>query len=167
MPIQGIPQMDQVDAAFGQAVGEELRLARELNGWPLEHLAARLPFDIDVHELASYEDGTEPITAVRYNQLCRALRAPAPTLLHNALQRARLYKLVPHLRVNLRQLAHNTNVQFLPVAQWAHNQLTASPNTAVELPWTSIQELADTIDRPHHELIDYLAGFLPPVSLAS
>ena len=28
-------------------------------------------------------------------------------------------------------------------------------------------ELADTIDRPHHELVDYLAGFLPAVSLAS
>jgi transcriptional regulator with XRE-family HTH domain len=79
------------DKMISRAIGEELRRARETLGWSRGQLVARLPSGIGDRTLLSYEHGTRHLTTLRLVELCRALGVAAPTLLNQALQRARIH----------------------------------------------------------------------------
>lgn len=155
------PQGEVTEKAISRAIGEELRRAREANGWSRGYLVARLPSGIGDRTLLSYEHGTRHLTVLRYIELCTALGVAAPALLNQALQRARIHLQNLVLQIDLHQLLNDKDDNFLPMVQWAHNKLIEYPGGVVELPPSSVRELATFQGIPYHELASYLAGFIP------
>jgi transcriptional regulator with XRE-family HTH domain len=149
------------DKVISRAIGEELRRAREATGWSRLQLVARLPSGIGDRTLLSYEHGTRHLTALRFIEICQALGFAAPVLLNQALQRARVHLQNLVLRIDLRFLLNDRNDKFRPMHQWARNKLNEHPDGVVELPPSSVRELATFVGCTYHELAEYLARFLP------
>lgn len=155
------PRGAVTEKAISRAIGEELRRAREANGWSRGQLVSRLPSGIGDRTLLSYEHGTRHLTLLRFIELCGALQVAAPTLLNQALQRARIHLQNLVLQVDLRHLLNDKNERFLSLTQWAHNKLSANPGGIVELSPSSVREMAAFMGCPPHELANYLARFIP------
>lgn len=155
------PRDEVTEKAISRAIGEELRRAREANGWSRSQLVARLPSGIGDRTLLSYEHGTRHFTLLRFIELCAALDVAAPTLLNQGLQRARLQLQNVVLQINLRELLSDRNERFRSLIPWARNKLLEYPEGVVALPPSSVRELATFIGRPYHELAGYLARFIP------
>jgi hypothetical protein len=51
--------------------------------------------------------------------------------------------------------------KFRPIHQWARNKLNENPDGVVELPPSSVRELATFVGCTYQELADHLALFLP------
>jgi transcriptional regulator with XRE-family HTH domain len=149
------------EKAVSRAIGEELRRTREANGWSRAHLTARLPSGIGDRTLLSYEHGARHLTLLRFLELCQALDVSGPSLLNQALQRARLYLQNLALQIDLRHLIDDDNDRFRPVIQWARNKLAENPGGVVELPPASIRDMAAFLGWPHQDLTNYLAQFIP------
>lgn len=149
------------DKVIARAVGEELRRTREAQGWSRKYLVTRLPSGIGERTLLSYEHGTRHLTLLRFIELCAAMDAAAPTVLNQALQRARIHLQNLSLQIDLRHLLNDRNDKFLPLMKWAHNKLIDNPDGIVELPQSSVRELATFMGCSHHELTNYLAEFVP------
>lgn len=154
-------QGDPSEKTISRAIGEELRRAREATGWSRLQLVARLPSGIGDRTLLSYEHGTRHLTVIRFIELCRALGVAAPTLLNQALQRARIHLQNLVLQIDLRHLLNDQHERFRPMHQWARNKLNENPDGVVELPPSSVRELATFVGCTYHELADYLARFIP------
>jgi transcriptional regulator with XRE-family HTH domain len=159
------PQGDVTEKVISRAVGEELRRAREEKGWSRAQLVARLPSGIGDRTLLSYEHGTRHLTVLRLLELCRALDVAAATLLNQALQRARIHLQNLVLHINLRELLDDESDKFRPMFQWARNKLSENPSGIVELPPSSVRELATFVGCSHLELANYLARFVPEQTL--
>lgn len=155
------PQSEDIAKAISRAIGEELRRAREANGWSRGYFVTRLPSGIGARTLLSYEHGTRHLTVLRFVELCRVLGVTAPALLNQALQRARIHLQNLVLQVDLHQLLKDKDEKFLPMIQWAHNKLIEYPGGIVELPPSSVRELATFLGCPYQDLANYLAGFIP------
>jgi hypothetical protein len=65
------------------------------------------------------------------------------------------------MQIDLRRLLNDRNAKFLAMIQWAHNKLIEYPDGLVELPPSSVRELATFMGCTHHELATYLAKFIP------
>lgn len=155
------PDLEATEKAISRAIGEELRRAREANGWSRGHLVARLPSGISDRTLLTYEHGTRHLTLVRFLEICRALGVSGPILLNQALQRARIHLANLVLRVDVRQLVAQRDEEFLPMVLWAHNKLIKHPDGVVEVTPSAVVELADFIGCSEVELANYLARFVP------
>lgn len=155
------PQGDVSEKTISRAIGEELRRAREAQGWSRGHLVSRLPSGIGDRTLLSYEHGTRHLTVLRFIELCRALEVAAPTLLNQALQRARIHLQNLMLQIDLRDLLNDRNEKFRPMHQWAKNKLNESPTGVVELPPSSVRELATFVGCSYQDLAGYLSRFIP------
>jgi transcriptional regulator with XRE-family HTH domain len=154
-------QDEVTEKTISRALGEELRRAREAKGWSRAQLVARLPSGIGDRTLLSYEHGTRHLTVLRFIELCRALGVAAPTLLNQALQRARIHLQNLVLRIDLRFLLNDRNDTFRPMHQWARNKLNENPSGVVELPPSSIRELATFAGCTFKDLANHLAQFQP------
>ena len=152
---------EATEKAISRAVGEELRRAREANGWARGYLVTRLPSGIGVRTLLSYEHGTRHLTLLRFLEVCRALGVAAPLLLNRALQRARIHLENLVLRVDVRQVVSQRDERFLPMVMWAHNKLVRHPGGIVELEPSAVVELADILGCSQSDLANYLARFVP------
>lgn len=159
-------QEEVTDKTLSRAIGDELRRAREATGWSRWQLVARLPSGIGDRTLLSYEHGTRHLTVLRFLELCRALGVAGPTLLTQALQRARLELANLVLRVDLRALLNDGSDTYRPMVQWAKNKLNKHPDGIVELPPSSVAELADFVGYPYQDLANYLARFTPETAEA-
>jgi transcriptional regulator with XRE-family HTH domain len=146
---------------ISRVVGEELRRTREARGWSRAQLVANLPSGIGDRTLLSYEHGTRHLTVLRFIELCDALGVAAPTLLGQALQRARLHLQNLVLQIDLRHLLNDWSDKFRPMHQWARNKLNENPGGVVELPPSSVRELAIFVGCTYQELANYLASFIP------
>jgi transcriptional regulator with XRE-family HTH domain len=155
------PQGDVTEKTISRAIGEELRRAREATGWSRGQLVSRLPSGIGERTLLSYEHGTRHLTVLRFIELSRALGVAAPTLLNQALQRARIHLQNLVMQIDLRHLLIDRNEKFRPMHQWARNKLNENPDGVVELPPSSVRELAAFVGCSYHELATYLARFIP------
>jgi transcriptional regulator with XRE-family HTH domain len=160
-PLRATAQDGQSEKVISRAIGEELRRAREATGWSRLQLVSRLPSGIGDRTLLSYEHGTRHLTVLRFIEICLALGFAAPTLLNQALQRARIHLQNLVLLVDLRYLLNDRNERFRPMHQWARNKLNENPDGIVELPPSSVRELATFVGCTYPELADYLARFLP------
>lgn len=149
------------EKAISRAIGEELRRAREACGWSRLQFVARLPSGIGDRTLLSYEHGTRHLTVLRFIEICQALGFAAPTLLNQALQRARIHLSNLVLRIDLRFLLNDRSDKFRPMHQWARNKLNEFPDGAVELPPASVRELATFVGCGYEELAGWLARFVP------
>lgn len=154
------------DKAISRAIGEELRRTREAMGLSRGKLVSRLPSGIGDRTLLSYEHGTRHLTVLRFLELCHHLEFPAPTLLTQALQRARIELANLVLHVDLRALISDRSDKFRPMLQWARNKLNKHPGGVVELPPSSVEELADFVGYTYRELVVYLARFTPETTAA-
>ncbi|TDV55127.1 helix-turn-helix domain-containing protein [Actinophytocola oryzae] len=155
------PHGDVTQQAISRAVGEELRRLREARGWSRAQLVARLPSGIGDRTLLSYEHGTRHLTILRFIELCHTLDVPAPSLLSQALQRARIHLQNLVLLVDLLAMLHDRSDKFRPMHQWARNKLNDFPDGVVELPPSSVRELATFVGCSYPELANYLARFIP------
>lgn len=155
------PQGEVIQKVISRAIGEELRRTREANGWSRDYLVTRLPSGIGARTLLSYEHGTRHLTLLRFIELSNALEVAAGVLLNQALQRAHIHLQNLVLQVDLQQLLKDKDEKFLPMIQWAHNKLIEYPGGIVELPPSSVRELATFLGCPYQDLANYLAGFLP------
>ncbi len=154
--------MDEVTStAVARALGEELRRAREARGWSRVQFVELLPSGIGDRTLLSYEYGSRQVSVLRLLELAQVLRVPAPVLLTEALQRARVYLQNLVLRVDLRHLLGDTNMHYRPLSQWARNRLNDTPNGVIEVTPSGLRELAAFIGRTPAELSNYLAAFTP------
>lgn len=149
------------DKVISRAISAELRRTREAGGLSRGQLVALLPSGIGERTLLSYEHGTRHLTVLRFIELCRALDVPAPTLLNQALQRARIHLQNLVLQTDLRSLLNDRTDKFRPMHRWARNKLNESSNGVVELPPSSVRELATFVGCTSQELANYLARFLP------
>lgn len=159
------PQGDVSEKTISRAIGEELRRAREAQGWSRGHLVSRLPSGIGDRTLLSYEHGTRHLTVLRFIELCRALEVAAPTLLNQALQRARIHLQNLVLQIDLRDLLNDRSEKFRPMHQWARNKLNESPTGVVELPPSSVRELATFVGCSYQDLAGFLSRFIPEARL--
>jgi hypothetical protein len=57
-------------------------------------------------------------------------------------------------------------VMFRPMHQWARNKLNENPGGIVELPPSSVRELATFVGCTYPELANHLAQFLPEEVIA-
>lgn len=158
------PQSEVALKVISRAIGDELRRTREANGWSRDYLVTRLPSGIGARTLLSYEHGTRHLTLLRFIELSTALGVAAGALLNQALQRARIHLENLVLQIDLQQLLKDKNEKFLSMVQWAHNKLIEHPDGIVELPPSSVRELATFIGCPYDELANYLAGFIPDLA---
>lgn len=158
---QNPPQQEPPDKMISRAIGVELRRAREARGWSRGSLVARLPSGIGDRTLLSYEHGTRALTVLRLVELSRELDVPAPILLSQALQRARLELTNLVLQVDLQAMLKHENSKFQPMVQWARNKLNEHPDGVVTLPPSSVRELATFVGHSYDELATYLATFTP------
>ncbi|MFL6126349.1 helix-turn-helix domain-containing protein [Actinophytocola sp.] len=158
-------QADVSEKMLSRVIGEELRRAREAKGWSRAQLVATLPSGIGDRTLLSYEHGTRHLTVLRFIELCDALGVAAPTLLGHALQRARIHLQNLVLQIDLRHLLNDWSEKFRPMHQWARNKLNENPDGVVELPPSSVRELAIFVGCTYQELADYLARFIPEEQL--
>jgi transcriptional regulator with XRE-family HTH domain len=124
---------DPSEEAISRAIGEELRRARETHGWSRLQLVTLLPSGIGDRTLLSYEHGTRHLTALRLIEICQALGVDAPTLLNQALQRARIHLTNLVLRIDLRFLLNDRSERFRPMHQWARNRLTRTPASQAQV----------------------------------
>jgi transcriptional regulator with XRE-family HTH domain len=154
-------RLEESEKAISRAIGEELRRTREARGWSRCQLVALLPSGIGDRTLLSYEHGTRHLTALRFIELCRVLGVAAPTLLNQAMQRARIHLENLSLQIDLRYLLNDRSDKFRPMRQWAQNKLHENPDGVVELPPSSVRELATFVGCTYLELANHLARFLP------
>jgi hypothetical protein len=90
------------------------------------------------------------------------LGVPAPVLLAQALQNARLALENLVLRVDLRKvLTADTSDRFRPMHQWARNRLIEEPRGVVDLPPPTVRELAALLGCSHTDLAHYLSQSHP------
>ena len=82
-------------------------------------------------------------------------------LLNQALQRARIHLQNLVLCIDLRFLLNDRNEKFRPMHQWARNKLNEHPDGVVEVPPSSVRDLATFVGCEYLELANYFARFLP------
>ncbi len=154
--------MDELsDKMISRALGEELRRTREARGWSRTQLVERLPSGIGERTLLAYEHATRHFTTLRLIEIARALGVDAPTLLAQALQRARIHLANLPLKVDLHVLLLDGSGTFRPLNQWARNTLNECPDGIVEVEPVVVRNLALFIGCTHQRLASYLARFLP------
>lgn len=155
------PKNEVTDKVVSRAIGEELRRAREEKGWSRGLLVSRLPSGIGERTLLSYEHGTRQLTVLRLIEICRSLGVAPPTMLNQALQRAKIHLQNLALQIDLHDLLNDRTDKFRPMFQWARNRLNENPDGMVELSPSSVRELAAFVGCTHQELAAYLARFIP------
>jgi transcriptional regulator with XRE-family HTH domain len=158
-------QREATEKAISRAIGEELRRARETLGLSRGQLVSELPSGIGDRTLLSYEHGTRHLTVLRFIELSEALGIAAPTLLNQALQRSRLQLQNLGLQIDLRFMLNDRSDKFRPMHQWARNKLNDNPDGVVELPPSSVKELATFVGCAYPELANYLARFIPETTV--
>ena len=138
--------------AYPRALVRELRRLRASNGWTRKDLADRLPDDISVQTLATYELGTRSISVLRLVELCDALGTTAQELLAST---DHVLRPVPAgtIRVDLPALAGDQRPELAPARRWAASRLRecTGANSAM-------------LDEPAMEQLAQLCG-LPVITL--
>lgn len=152
---------EQWNRTISRAIGDELRRAREARGWSREQLVSQLPSGIGDRTLLSYEHGTRHLTVVRSIEICHALATDPPTLVRQALQRARINLANLTLRIDLRFLLHDESDTYRPMMQWARNALNQHPDGIMDIDPAVVRNLALFIGCRYRDLADYLARFIP------
>lgn len=151
----------EVCDVVSRTLGEELRRAREAQGWSRAYFVAVLPSGIGDRTLLSYEHGTRHLTVLRFLELCVGLRADPLDVLGFSLQRAKVLLENMELTVDLRALLASQDPVFGPMRQWARNKLNRHHDGVAKLTPAAVRELADFMGCAHTELAAHLARFIP------
>lgn len=154
---------DGIDTTARQAIGEELRRARDTIGWTRAELAERLPFGIHVQTLAGYERGTVQCTVSRFVALCETMGVSAPDALAWAMQRAEIDLPTTGLQVDLRAVIADKAAELLPLRRWARKRLQddLGGTGVARLEWAVVQEMATMFGIDRAEFVTCLVRFTP------
>ena len=153
--------------AFAQAIGEELRRARETHGWSRAHLSRRLPSGYGDRTLLAYEHGLRNLLLQKLVELCVELRVGPGTVITRGLARAQLYLEHLSLHIDLNALLDDNSGSgtYGPMRQWGRNTLNEHPDGIAEIEPAVVRNLASFIGCSHKELAKYLARFTPEVEI--
>lgn len=150
------------DTAARQAIGEELRRARDTIGWTRAEMAERLPFDIHVQTLAAYERGIIQVPVSKMILMCGAMGVSAPDLLAWAMQRAGIDLATTGLQVDLHAVVNDKKADLLPLRRWARQCLQDDPGAGIaRLDWPAVQAMARLFGAERDEFIQTLVLFTP------
>jgi transcriptional regulator with XRE-family HTH domain len=150
-----------VDHPVVQALGEEIRRAREGVQWTRDQLVKRLG-DVHVRTVASYERGDRLVSLTRLLDLCRALKVAAPDVITLALQRTKTDLSNLALMVDLHAILRNRTVELRPLRQWAVDQIENVDATGVvRLAPATVADLASSLGYERSELAEHLLLFTP------
>jgi transcriptional regulator with XRE-family HTH domain len=153
---------DGTDTAARQAIGEELRRARDTIGWTRAELAERLPFGIHVQTLAGYERGAVQCSTSRFVLLCRTMGVSAPDVMAWAMQRAGIDLPTTGMQVDLHAVVRDKTPDLLPLRRWARTRLKDDSGTGVaRLAWSVVEELAKLFGMERDEFVRTLVLFTP------
>lgn len=143
--------------AYPRVLGAELRRLRVARGLTRRELLRRLPDDLSVQTLATYELGTRTISVLRLVELCAALGTTAQDLLASIDQAIRP---LPDgvIRIDLRALANDPRSALAPARRWAASRLRQLPENAAG---------TTTLDRAAVEQLARLCDIAPVALLRS
>lgn len=141
---------------YQRVLGEELRKLRRRRGWTRKELNQHLQSDISLQTLATYELGTRQVSVMRLVELCEALEELPQDLL--ARVHRRMFPNEPGwVRLDLYQLAADTQPELLPLRRWAEGRLSHSNSAReVQLDEAAIKQLAALCGLRPAELIGRL-----------
>lgn len=145
-------------AEYPRVLGAELRRLRQASGLTRRELIDRLPDDLSIQTLATYELGTRMISVLRLVQLCEALGTTAQELLASA--DGELRRQPGTVRINLRALACDTGNTLAPARRWAASRLRQLPADAASiatLDRAAVEQLARLCDVPAVALLRTLS----------
>ncbi|MGB3441774.1 MAG: helix-turn-helix transcriptional regulator [Actinophytocola sp.] len=153
---------DVIDRVITHALGEVLKRTREDLGLSQAQLVARMPSNVRVKTLASYEQGARACTVVRLCEIARALGASPVDILARALHRAEFDAQTVRLHVDLRALTDDTRPELKQLRRWARARLATYPKTTLaRLDGSAIQEMAVLLETTLTDLVSQLAMFTP------
>ena len=155
---KGSPEFAEL---INQALGSELRLVREENGWCRDQLATRS--HLDSNKIRSVEDGESPLTMRQFFDLCDALRAHPIDLFTKSLQRGGIWLGVNELQVDLTKALNYKPLAWLHT--WASSQ-QADHKGWITLYRTELLELAKANGCEWRELLTHLFAFIPDERLS-
>lgn len=125
-------------------LGDELKSLRKKHGWTRKDLCARLPRELSLQTIATYENGTRTCSVARLATLCRALGARPQDVIARVEQR--LYLDIDDesgmLRLDLDAVARTTDPRLVPLRRWAADRVGGSPGEVL-LPPSAVQPLAE------------------------
>ena len=153
---------DVTSQAFTRALGEELRRARDHVGWSQAQLVARMPSDLHIKTLATYEQGARQCTVVRLLEICRTLSVSALDVLGRAMMRMEIDLQTVGLQVDLHAMLRDPRVELRPLRRWARNRLANNPMAGIaRLDGGVVQEMAAMIGVSLSDLVHQLEMFTP------
>jgi transcriptional regulator with XRE-family HTH domain len=149
--------MVQLDAATYQRVlGDEIRRLRKLRGWTRKELNERLQSDISLQTLATYELGTRQCSVTRFVEICLALNELPHELLARVHERVFTDTPVGRVRLDLRKVVRDRQLELLPLRRWAAGRLATESGTEVQLDIAALERLAELCNLDTVELISRL-----------
>lgn len=150
------------DRTFTRALGEELRRVREYVGWSQSELVGRMPSELHVKTLATYEQGVRQCTVVRLLEICRTLGVSAPDVLARAMLHMEVDLQRAGLQVDLRAMARDSRAELRPLRRWARNRLANNPVSGIaRLDSGLLQEMAAIIGVNLSDMVRQLEMFTP------
>lgn len=150
---------EEFEKALHRELGEELRLCRVARGLARVELVKMLPSKCSDRSLITYELGTRRMTVVRWVELSAGLGVSPGMLLDRALQSAKMALETVVLRIDLHRLLHTEEPPLWPLAPWARNRLSVTPNGVAELHPFGLRELAAALDYDAQDLARRLAPY--------
>lgn len=124
--------VDMDIASYQRALGDELRRIRRQRGWTRKDLQERMPSEISLQTLATYELGTRQCTVIRLVELCIALDYKPQDLLARVQDRVFGQERSGKLKVDLARLVKDERPELQPFRRWARDRLD-EPGTPHEL----------------------------------
>jgi transcriptional regulator with XRE-family HTH domain len=131
---------------LARALGDELRRARNRQGWTRKDLQARLGQDVALQTLATYELGTRPLSVARLIELAGALDVSVLEILSRTLGRVGDVDQISRLEIDIRAVAGDRTAELAPLRRWAaaclRHALPGEP-TLAQLDQPAIVRLAE------------------------
>lgn len=130
--------------SYQRVLGDEIRRLRKKRGWTRKELNDRLQSDISLQTLATYELGTRQISVIRLVELCVALGELPHELIARVHERVFAGEESGRLRIDLRAVVRDTQVELLPLRRWALGRLNEQDSASeVSLDIAALERMAE------------------------
>ncbi|WP_026197797.1 helix-turn-helix domain-containing protein [Sciscionella marina] len=152
--------MEMDIASYQRALGDELRRIRRQRGWTRKDLQERMPSEVSLQTLATYELGTRQCTVIRLVELCIALEHHPHEVLARVHDRVFGNDRSGKVKIDLGKVAKDDQPELRPFRRWARDRLGevgATQEIALDLP--ALEQLAALCGLDTVELVSKLRPF--------